>query len=580
MMIDMNINTPLLSSTLRLVSLLLVALSSGVAWSPLYASIGWGSTHVRYPHKPSQGELTLDTISSSRRAHSLTLWRGETGQAQLVVSNDSDAEALYEVKVDNLRAQGGRGRINKRHIELGWVDEVIADRFSNCGTHELEQYGRVPSADRIVLLPKFTLPPGEQRGVWLSIRVPHDTPAGSYAGDVRVLRQGCEVERLSLRVEVQNRLLPPASEWRYHLDFWQNPYAIARWHQVAPWSKQHFEVMRPYMERLARAGQKVITATLIDRPWNGQTYDAFGSMVEWRRRADGQWEYDFDVFDRWVEFMLSCGVSQQISCFSMIPWRLSFRYYDEASRGYQHWEAAPGEALYEERWGHFLSAFAQHLKAKGWLERTTISMDERSLEHMQAAIALIHRYAPGLGISMAGYYHPEIEADLVDYCIDQMSPQQYTSEVLQRRKSEGKISTYYTCCSAQYPNTFTFSPPAEAAFISWYALRRGLDGYLRWAYNSWPEDPVRDSRFTAWSSGDTYIVYPEAYPSVRWAMLTEGIQQWEKYHILRREAEAKGDTARLEALEALLDLIDISKIETDLSSMVEGAQARLASLSW
>lgn len=558
---------------------LIALITLGASMSRLDASIGWGSTHIRYSHKPSLGNPTEPSASTLKRSHTLTLWRGEMGQAQLVVSNATEPEALYQVQVDDLRATRDRGRISKNNVEIGWVDEVIADRFTGCGTHEVEQYGRVKSADRIVLKPYFLLPQGEQRGVWLSLSVPQNTPAGLYTGHVRILRSGREVERLSLSVEVQGHTLPPASEWRYHLDFWQNPYAIARWHGVEPWSQAHFEAMRPYMERLARSGQKVITATLIDRPWNGQTYDAFGSMVEWRKCADGTWQYDFDIFDRWVTFMESCGISKQISCFSMIPWRLSFSYYDEASGSYQRWESAPGEALYEERWGHFLSAFARHLRGRGWLERTTISMDERSLAHMQAAITLIHRYAPGLGISMAGYYHPEIETDLVDYCIDEMSPQQYTPEILHRRKGEGKISTYYTCCSAKYPNTFTFSPPAEAAFISWYALRRGLDGYLRWAYNSWTIDPVYDSRFTAWPSGDTYIIYPEAYPSVRWAMLTEGIQQWEKYHLLRREAEAEGNTARLRALDELLQSIDISKIETDLTPMVEGGNARLSDLS-
>lgn len=561
--------------TLGLIALITIGMPSEL----FGASIGWGSTHVRYGHRLAQEASSVNTISSFKRAHTLTLWRGEVGHAQIVISNASLPEALYEVQIDDLRAMRGSMRISKSNVEIGWVDEVLADLFSGCGTHELEKYGRSKSADRIVLKPYFLLPQGEQRGVWLSLSVPQDTPSGLYTGRVRILRSGKEVERLSLNVEVQGRTLPPASEWSYHLDFWQNPYAIARWHGVEPWSQAHFDAMRPYLERLARSGQKVITATLIDRPWDGQTYDAFGSMVEWRKRADGTWTYDFDVFDRWVEFMQSCGISKQISCFSMIPWRLSFPYFDEASETYQSWEAAPGEALYEERWGHFLLAFASHLKTKGWLERTTISMDERSLAYMQAAIALIHRYAPGLGVSMAGYYHPEIEADLIDYCIDEMSPQQYTSEVLQRRKREGKISTYYTCCSAKHPNTFTFSPPAEAAFISWYALRRGLDGYLRWAYNSWTIDPVYDSRFTAWPSGDTYIVYPEAYPSVRWAMLMEGIQQWEKFHLLRREAEAQGDTSRIKALDDILHLIDISKIETELTPMIEGANARLADLS-
>ena len=45
------------------------------------------------------------------------------------------------------------------------------------------------------------------------------------------------------------------------------------------WSKEHFDHMRPVMQKLADAGQKVITATIMNRPWNGQTEDAYGPMV-------------------------------------------------------------------------------------------------------------------------------------------------------------------------------------------------------------------------------------------------------------------------------------------------------------
>ncbi|MDO4790077.1 MAG: DUF4091 domain-containing protein [Porphyromonas sp.] len=536
----------------------------------VYSQARWGSQYLRYAF-----DRPID-IASHQTEISLAGWRGETLYAQLVVLNSTQPEALYKVELSPVQGRGGR--INAKDIEVGWVDEVIADRFSNCGKHDLEAYGRVPSADRIVPKPYFLLPKGEQRGVWLSIPIPSDAKPGLYQGSVMVYRENRQIERLRIKIDVKAHLLPEPSHWKFHLDFWQNPYAIARVHKVTPWSPEHFSAMRPYMERLARSGQKVITATLIDRPWDGQTYDAFGSMVEWKRTASGEWIYDFEIFDKWVEFMHSCGIDREISCFSMIPWKLSFRYWDEGFDSYQYWRSAPGQKLYNERWGDFLARFEQHLREKGWLDKTTISMDERSMEQMQEAIKLIRDRAPGLKISMAGNYHPEIEPYLFDYCVDEQSREQYTPEVINRRREEGKISTYYTCCSALFPNTFTFSPVAESSFIAWYALRRNLDGYLRWAYNSWTIDPDYDSRFTAWSSGDTYIVYPNNYASVRWMCLTEGIQQFEKYHILMDEAVKKGDTARIKQLEDILRIIDKEKLKDGTKEMVEKAQRALNSL--
>ena len=57
---------------------------------------------------------------------------------------------------------------------------------------------------------------------------------------------------------------------------------------------------------------------------------------------------------------------------------------------------------------------------------------------------------------------------------------------------------------------------------------------MRWAYNSWTTDPLRDSRFRSWAAGDCYLVYPGA-SSVRMERLIEGIQYYEKIRILREE---------------------------------------------
>lgn len=90
---------------------------------------------------------------------------------------------------------------------------------------------------------------------------------------------------------------------------------MARAEGVEVWSDEHFERMRPTMRQLADAGQKVITATLNKDPWNNQCYDAYADMIVWTRLADGTWEYDFTVFDRWVRFMLDLGVGKYVNCY-------------------------------------------------------------------------------------------------------------------------------------------------------------------------------------------------------------------------------------------------------------------------
>ena len=519
----------------------------------------WGCIDVRYP-------MDCAAAVTDEAVNHAVAWRGERVNLQLVVENGAK-ECSVGYTFSDLK--NGRSVIPAANVVGGFVQPVLTDKFTGCGRHEVDAYGEVPVADRITDATPTILYAGARRGLWLTIQVPQDAKPGIYKGTVELLCNGKKT-KYKYSVEVLDRTLPAPKEWAFHLDLWQNPYAIARVHNVELWSDEHFDVMRPYMLKLASAGQKAITATLIDRPWDGQTYDPFGSMVTWVKKADGTWWYDFTIFDRWVEFMMSCGIDKEITCFSMIPWKLSFRYYDQATHSHKYINCAPGEEAYTQFWGGMLSAFAAHLKEKGWFDKTFISMDERSLQQMQAAIKVIKEYAPGMKISMAGNYHSEIEADIHDYCLDIFAYGAYTPELLAQRRAQGKVSTYYTCCSAEYPNLFTFSDPADAAFIALEALAKDLDGYLRWAYNSWTVTPEEDSRFTAWPAGDTYVVYPFSISSIRWERLVQGIQLFEKYRILLAEAKAAGYEKRIAELEELLRSVDIKKISTDSEAIVEG----------
>ena len=89
------------------------------------------------------------------------------------------------------------------------------------------------------------------------------------------------------------------------------------------------------------------------------------------------------------------------------------------------------------------------------------------------------------------------------------------------------------CCTPQKPNTFVFSPPIEGRYIGWYAMAYGYDGFLRWAYDAWPADPVRDARHSLWPAGDEFMVYPGGGSSVRFEKMREGIVDYEKIRILR-----------------------------------------------
>lgn len=513
------------------------------------------------------------SLEFQKKAFNHVAWRGEKVFAQAVVSSE---EELKDVRLSVSDLRNGKSLIGAENIRLQFVSYVVSDlldttKYGQCGSREdKSKWGEVLVADVLDINDSMTVPAGRKQPVWMTVSVPSDARPGKYSGKLTITSSNAKARSLNVELTVADHVLPPARDWAFHLDLWQNPYSVARYENVPLWSDAHFEAMRPVMKMLADAGQKSVTTTIMNRPWNGQTEDAFGSMVTKIRRIDGTWLYDYTIFDRWVEFMFSLGIDRQINCYSMIPWALQFDYIDQATSSPATFQAAPGSEEYNEYWGAFIADFARHLKAKGWFEKTMIAMDERPLESMQAVLGLIRKVEPAFKISLAGNYHEPVIYDIVDFSETFSGKQEFPESAKAKRKELGLTTTFYTCCAEAHPNMFVISNPDEAAWLGWFAQAEGYDGYLRWAYNSWTLDPLTDTRFRTWPAGDCFVVYPGGRGSVRFSKLVEGIQDFEKVRILRSRWQETGNEAKLGQLTGIL------KSFTSETVLAEGPTKALA----
>lgn len=503
------------------------------------------------------------SLDYQKKAFNHSAWRGEKVFAQAVISSDAELKDVT-VAVSDLRS--GKSVIGSGNISVQFVSFVVSDmldttKFGQCSSREdKSKWGEVLVADVLDLKESMNIPTGRKQPVWMTVNVPSDAKPGKYTGRMTVSSSNAKARGLPVELVVSDHILPPAHDWTFHLDLWQNPYSVARYAGVPLWSEAHFEAMRPVMRMLAEAGQKSVTTTIMNRPWNGQTEDAFGSMVTKIRRIDGTWLYDYTIFDRWVEFMFSLGIDKQINCYSMIPWALEFDYYDQATSSNTTIQATPGSQEYNEYWGSFIADFARHLKSKGWFEKTMIAMDERPMESMQAVLSLIRNIEPGFKISLAGNYHEPINYEIADFSEGFAPKKEFPESAKAKRKELGLTTTIYTCCAEAHPNMFVISDPDEAAWLGWFAQAENYDGYLRWAYNSWTLDPLTDTRFRTWPAGDCFVVYPGGRGSVRFSKLTEGIQDFEKVRILRAKWQKEGNEAKLAQLTEVLKPFTSDKI--------------------
>ncbi len=487
-----------------------------------------------------------------------TAWRGERVHAQLLLWS-AEERAQVRIETTPLVAESGR-KIVSSATKVRLVRYVGADTGGIVGDALDEPAGTG----------RFEMAARTARPLWISIDVPPGAQPGLYSGAVKIAAEGGIEARFDLTLEVLPLVLPEPADWAFHLDLWQNPFSVARYHRVPVWSEAHFDLLEPLLRMLADAGQKCLSTSIIHQPWGGQTYDPFESMVVWTRREDGTFDFDYTLFDRYVEFGTRCGLDDWINCYSMVPWTNRIRYLDGATGDFVEATVTPGEPLFEEFWRPFLTDFAAHTKEKGWHHRVAIAMDERPLKLMEPTIALVRDAAPDFKIALAGHNLPALKDAIDDWCVFIDPP--LDPAIVGERNERGAITTFYVCCGPARPNTFTFSPTAESAWQGLYASARGYSGFLRWAFNSWVEDPLVDTKHTTWSAGDCFLVYPGPRSSIRFERLREGIQEYEKIRILRQLAarSARDDVkAALGELDAALArfTFEIAKKERAATSL-------------
>ena len=510
-------------------------------WSKLTDGLhaSWASRDVHYElHRVPELVQTMDTTISA--------WRGERANIQAVLYSKSDQGKL---KVRMTPWKRGKKRIKVDGGDARFVNYVITDDYKSCGNHPTNlQPWLVP--DVIDQDKAHEVPAMETRPIWCTLEVPRDIKPGAYFTQLEIVNaKGKVVRKLSLTINVNQRTLPEVAKQKFHLDFWQQPYAVSRYYAVERWSKEHLEALRPYLQALGRAGQRTVSTIMFYEPWGEQTHDLFDPMVKTTKKADGTWTYDYTVFDQYVELCAEYGIDKYINCFSMVPWDMKFRYWDEATGSYQFLQTSTKTPEYRELWTNFLTAFKAHLVKKGWFEKTNIAMDERAESDMLNAYQIAS--ALGFKMALAGNYHSSLSDKLEDFCVALGQDKRFTPEQRAARRAKGQVTTIYTCCADVEPNIYSNSLPAEAAFLPLYAAANDLDGYLHWAWINWDEHPLTDSRFRKFGAGDTYCYYPGNRSSVRFERLIEGIHQFEKVQILKEEY--KDNPEKMAKLNALLE---------------------------
>jgi len=501
----------------------------------------FGSTDEAYfrtevPDLPGKNETMTWTASG---------WKGQRLNTMILVWSP---DTINQIRFNLKNLVNSKGNIlSKNNFKLNLVRYVISNypydaREVTCGEGPVDKAYLMP--DRLEAFERIDLPGRTVRPVWLTLDIPPGTATGLYNGTVEV-KSDNHTAILNLKIKVQNQTLPKPYDWKFRLDLWQNPWVIAWYYKVKPWSDEHKELLGKHLKLYADAGGKYITTYAVHSPWADNSYMIEGAMIEWIKSSKGSWKFDYNIFDQYVQLAINAGIDKAITIYTPIPWGERFRYLDETTGNYITERWLPTSDTFKTNWNIFLTDLKIHLEKKGWFDKTYMGINENAMEQTLSAIKIVKAHSNKWKITYAGDWHPELDGLLDDYsCVYGKEPR---LNDVKKRSLKGQTSTYYICCTPAKPNTFVFSPPVEGRWLGWYTIAHGYDGLLRWAYDAWPADPVRDARHVLWPAGDCFMVYPGAGSGIHFEKMREGIVDFEKIKILRNKA-AKSSNVTIKKL--------------------------------
>lgn len=418
-----------------------------------------------------------------------------------------------------------------------------------------------------IYVEKFKVQP-----VWIEVYIRENVKPGKYTPEInvyghRMFEDEELITSLAFEINVFDTSLSKPQDYKFYLDLWQHNSNIARKYDLKLWSEKHFEIMEKYIESLANLGQKAISVVVSEIPWSGQ-WSAYNridpsdlfeySIVDVKLNKTGHWVFDFKNLNRYINLCMKYGIKDEIEVFGLLNiWLMEdagfagviedyndavrIRYFDEFSNTYKYMKR-------KEDFIAYVKALENNFIQNGWIDIVRIVADEPAEPDLfKLRLNTVREAAPSFkykaAINEVSFIENNIEG-ICDYvpilnCV--CSEFEKLKEI--QKEIEGRVA-YYVCCIPKLPNTYICSHLLEARLIPWLSWYLGLDGFLRWNYTVWPDDPIGkiSYQYPSFHAGDTNFVYPgrdgEPMLSLRYKALERGIRD---YEIICRYVEKTGN---------------------------------------
>jgi len=361
---------------------------------------------------------------------------------------------------------------------------------------------------------------GNYKAVYLTIKIPRSTMAGDYKGQVTI-----KTDKADMSLPLQLRIYPLTLPDERHLMVteWYTTGYFKKFHDIdASDSQRFYNMLRIYAENMAEHRQNVFRVSL--------------DLITCIKADNGNLKFNFSKFDKWAETFLETGYMDLLETgfvarFGEGGWsskEILLRDFRVQMESTGKRITIPGKEFLPK----FLPALENHLREKGWLEKTVFHIADEPSNHnvmrWRQASEFVHSYAPALR---------RMDAIETTHCFDRLEiwvPKldhlATWYNVFKRAQNQGYELWFYTVGIFQkgsYPNKTVDVPLIESRILHWLNYRFGLKGYLHWGFNHWTDDPFAAP---GRHRGDGWHIYPKKdglINSLRWEQMRNGIQDYE-----------------------------------------------------
>lgn len=376
---------------------------------------------------------------------------------------------------------------------------------------------------------------GKYQSVWLTLKIPKNAAPGIYDGVVTVK---CQQGKKSLPVKMNVYPLSLTPERHLKIAVRYSVNEFKKYHGIEEkYSERWFAMLRKYAENMVEHRQNVLQAPM--------------NVIEIVRSENGELRFDFTRFDQIVQVFMNTGkmdfleTGYGLTRFRNGDW---FSTVIELS-DFPVKNSVSGEVITlsgKEVIPSLLPAFESHLRQKGWLDKTLLSVRNEPSLHNAASYDEIsdyfHQLAPDIkqfeSIETTMYGGLDIPGPKLDHLATWYDSYRAAQE-------KGKEICYYIVGiyqGSRYPNMTIDVPVMDSRIMPWLNYKYSLSGIKHWGWNSWTDDPYNN---VGQHLGDGWHVYPVkdgVLNSLRWEEMRNGIQEYEYLWMLEDKIKTLKDS--------------------------------------